>query len=173
MHAFYTPAKNRSLVVIAVTVTLLSPVIVFVHYFVRMARGDYPWNADAIAIPIFSYWIMVFPFGLLFLVFGLRRYTADVFLLAWNPRRLGRSIGWTFVSLFPLGATTVGMILDGINGRLWGVAAFFVLHLVLILILRASIVMYSPPAAQPGSAPNGGPATSVENSDSSGGGRHR
>jgi hypothetical protein len=148
MRALYTPQRSRALVITAVTVTLMSPVFVLIHFFVRMAHGDYPSDADSIGIPVFSYWILVFPFSVLFLVQGLRRYTPNVSLLAWNSRRVGRSTGWTLLSIFPLGMNTVGMILDGIYGHLYWISAFFSLHLVVIATLRASVVMYEPDAQQ-------------------------
>src|SRR5579872_3071362 len=154
MNAFYTPQKSKAFVKTAVGVTFLSPLMVFAHFFVRMARGDYPWNADSIGIPIFIYWLLVFPFSLLFLIQGLRRYKPGVFLFAWNPRRPWRSAAWTIITIYPLGMSTAGMLLDGIYGRLYWVSAFFLLHLLLILIFRASIVMH-----EPGAAPSGGPAT--------------
>jgi hypothetical protein len=140
----------------------MTPVVVTAHYFLRLMHGDYPWYADAIAIPIFTYWVTVFPFNLVFLVQGQLRYKPNVSLLAWNPRRFWPSVGWTALSIVPVGITNVGMILDGIEGRLYWVSAFFLIHLLFVLVFRASLVMYEPDA-QPIAPPNGGPATLLGN----------
>jgi len=148
LRGLYTPQKTKAFVRIAIGVTFMAPMMVLAHFVVRTARGDYPWNGDSIGIPVFIYWLLVFPFSLLFLIQGLRSYKPEVFLFAWNPRRMWRSAAWTIMTIYPLGMSTVGMLLDGIYGRLYWVSFFFLLHLLLILIFRASIVMCEP-GAQP------------------------
>ena len=101
MRALHTPQKTNSLVFTARAVTFLSPLVVVVHFTTRLLHGDYPWDGDSIAIPIFSYLMLVFPFNLLFLILGLCPYKPAVFLLAWNPRRFWWSAGWTILSIFP------------------------------------------------------------------------
>jgi hypothetical protein len=110
------------------------------HFAVRLFRGDYPWDGDAIAIPIFGYWVFGFLPSLLLLFAGLRPYNSDVRLFSWNACRFWRSLGWSILSVYPIGLLDLNLIFDGVLGRLYWDSAFFVLHLYCILILRASAV---------------------------------
>ena len=108
-------------------------------------RGDYPWNADSIAIPVLMFGIFIFPVTLGFLVRGLHCSTPHVFLFTWARRHFLRSVVWTLVTVCPVGLAGVGMFLDGIHGKLYWVSAFFLLHGYALLVLRASIVAYDAP----------------------------
>lgn len=155
MKAFRTPTKTKALVIVLVAMFVAAPLVVFAHFWARFERGDYPPEADSISIPIFGYGLLVFPFGVLFLACGLRQYTPGVWLFGWNRSRFWWSLGWTALSVYPLGLWAVDMILDGIDGRLYGVSAFFILQLYCILVLRASVVCAPP--AKPGATANGHP----------------
>jgi hypothetical protein len=143
MSAFRNPPKTKWLTGFFVSMVLASPLVVLAHFYLRLLHGDYPWNGDSIAIPIFGYWMLPFPLSVLLLVVGLRRYVPGAFLLAWNKARFWESFGWSALSLYLL-LVTWGMILDGIYGRLYWVSIFFGPQLYWITILRASIVSYEP-----------------------------
>jgi len=164
MKSFDTPTKTKILVAMLVATFLAAPVVVSAHFFIRMARRDYPPDADSIGIPVFGYWLFVFPVGLLFLIRGLKTYTAGTPLFNWNRRRPWRCAVWTALSLCPLGVATGSMILDGIQGRLYWVSLFFLLQLYCILLLRACVVCAGDHVAEPCAAPSGGPATPLGNS---------
>jgi hypothetical protein len=140
MRVFYTPSKNWLTIAFLVLGIVASPFVVAAHFMIRDVRGDYG-IADAIMIPIASYFILAFPFALLFLVFGLRRYAPAVFIFAWSRRRFWRSLVWT-VLLFMPASWTGYMFLDGIDGRLYWVAAFFAFYFYCLLVLRACLVSY-------------------------------
>jgi hypothetical protein len=108
-------------------------------------HDDYPWNADNIAIPIFTFGIFIFPITLVFLVRGLRPYRPRVFLFTWPLRRFVPSLLWTLLMVWPAGITSIGMIIDGVAGRLYWVSAFFLLHCYCLLVLRASIIACDSP----------------------------
>ena len=143
MTAFYTPNKAKKLTALIGGTISLAPIVVFVHFFVRSLLGDYPPEADSVGIPIFGYWLFVFPFSVLLWIYGLRRWVPGISLFAWKWRPVGRTL-WTAVSVYPVGLASVAMILDGIEGRLYWVSAFFTLHVYCILVLRASIVAHEP-----------------------------
>jgi hypothetical protein len=142
MRVFYTPSKNWLTITFLVVVILASPAVVVSNFFIRDVRGDYG-IADAIMIPIASYIILAFPFALLFLIFGLRRYAPGRFLFAWNRRKFWRSLVWTALLLTPINWTGY-MILDGIDGHLYWVAAFFLIYFYSLLVLRACLVSFEP-----------------------------
>ena len=143
MRFFHTPAKNRTTIGFLLVTILLSPIAVASHFFIRLNRGDYPWYADAIMIPISLYVIEAFPFSLAFLVVGLGRYRSGAFLFTWNTRRLWRSLIWTALLLLPA-CWTGYMFLAGIDAHLYWVSAFFLLYLYSLLVLRACLVSYEP-----------------------------
>ena len=139
---FQTPPKNwltKALLVIGI---LVSPIVVAGHFLIRDWRGDYG-IADAIMIPIASYVILAFPVALVFLILGLWRYTPHESIFTWNKRRFWRSIGWTALLFMPAGWTAF-MVMDGIDGQLYWVAAFFMFHFYCLLVLRACLVTYEP-----------------------------
>ena len=140
-----TPPKSRRVTGLLGFSILAAPVVVAAHFGVRQLRGDYPGNADSIAIPVFLFGILVFPVTLCILVRGLRCYTPHVFLFTWARRHVLRSVVWTLVTVCPVGLAGVGMFLDGIHGKLYWVSAFFLLHGYALLVLRASIVGYDAP----------------------------
>ena len=142
MRIFRTPPKNWLTIAFLVVTILGSPVVVAAHFFIRDFHGDYGIE-DSIMIPIAGYFIEVFPFALIFLILGLRRYTPDRFIFTWNRHRFWRSLGWTILLLTPL-AWTYFMIFDGINGRLYWVAAFFMFYFYGLLVLRAWLVSCDP-----------------------------
>jgi hypothetical protein len=127
--------------VLLLIVILSSPLVVAAHYSLRLSRGDYPWNADAIMIPIALHVIGAFPFALLFLVLGLRRYRSGAFLLAWNSRSLWRSVIWTLLLFMPANWAAY-MFLEGIDARFYWVPAYFVVYSYSLLVLRACLVSY-------------------------------
>lgn len=106
-------------------------------------RGDYPWNADAIGIPVFLYGMFVFPITLFFLVRGLRHYRADVFLFTWGSGHFLHILLWTLLAVCPVALGSIGMLIDSFEGRHYWVTAFFLLHCYCLLILRASIVTHA------------------------------
>lgn len=138
MRPFQIPPQNKGLVRVLFGTVLVSPIIVALHFSIRLLNGDYGL-ADAIAIPIFHYLIFVLPLSVLLLRSGLRRYATGAFLFAWNQNRFWRSLGWSVLSLYPL-LWAIGMVLDGIHGGLYGVSAFFVLKIYCLLVLRAAVV---------------------------------
>jgi hypothetical protein len=140
MRVFYTPPKSWMTTVFLVIIILASPIVLAAHFAIRAIRGDYG-TADKIMVPIAEYLILAFPFVLIFLVGGLRRYASGRFLFAWNTRRFWRSLLWTALLLTPVDWTRF-MILDGIDGRIYWVTAFFVLHFYCLLVLRACLVSY-------------------------------
>ena len=135
-----TPPKSRRVTWSLSLTILVAPVVVAAHFVVRLMRGDYPGNADSIAIPVFLFGIFIFPVTLGFLVRGLHCYTPHVFLFTWARRHFLRSFVWTLVTVCPVGLASVGMFLDGIHGKLYWVSAFFLLHGYSLLVLRASIL---------------------------------
>src|ERR1700731_4618072 len=139
MWIFYTPSKNRLPAGFLLVVILFSPLAVASHFFFRLNRGDYPWYADAIMIPIALYFIEAFPFSLAFLIGGLRRYRSGTFLFAWNNCRIWRSLIWTALLLSPA-CWTGYMFLEGFNARLYWVSAFFLAYFYSLLVLRACLV---------------------------------
>jgi len=147
MSWFRTPPKSRRVSWFVSLTILAAPLVVAAHFFTRLMRGDYPWNADSIAIPILTFGIFIFPLTLFFLTRGLRDYRSDVFLFAWGRGHFLRRFLWTLVTIWPVGLTSVGMLIDGIEGRLYWVAAFFLLHCYCLLVLRASIVSRDSPTA--------------------------
>lgn len=149
-----TPPKSRRVAWFITVTVLTAPVVVGVHFFTRLMRGDYRWDADSIGIPVGLFCLFIFPITLCLLTRGLRGYRADVLPYAWGRGRFLRSFLWTFVTIYPVGLMSFAMVIDGIEGRLYWVAAFFLLHGYCMLILRASIVSRDVPT---GSAlPTGG-----------------
>ena len=149
MSWLHTPLKsNRVTWSLSLTI-VAAPLVVAAHYFIRLMRGDYPWNADAIGIPIFGFAIVVFPITLFFLIRGLRRYTPHVFLFTWARGHFLRSLLWSLLAVWPVGLTSVGMFLDGLDSKLYWVSAFFLLHCYCLLVLRASILAYDAPTPSP------------------------
>lgn len=140
MNVLLTPRKTRPFVWGATCFILASPVVVTAHFALRLLRGDYPWDADAIGIPVFSYLMLVFPLLLLFLRRGLRAYVERVSILNWNRRRFGWSLMWTLLLLFPAGWFHLLMLVDGMEGRFYPVAAYFVVQFYLLVLMRACIV---------------------------------
>ena len=145
----HTPPKNRRVTWSLSLTILAAPVVVAAHFFIRLMRGDYPWNADSIAIPVFGFAFFIFPITLFFLIRGLRHYTPHVFLFTWPPGQFLRNLLWTLVAIWPVGFTTVSMFLDGIQGRLYWASAFFLLHCYCLFVLRASILAHDPLTENP------------------------
>jgi len=147
MNWLRTPPKIRRVTWSICLTILAAPVVVAAHFFIRYMHGDYPSDGDSIAIPIFMFGILIFPIALILLVRGLHPYTPRVFLFTWPLRRFMASLFWMLLMVFPVGITSVGMIIDGIGGRLYWVSAFFLLHCYCLLVLRASIIADDPPVA--------------------------
>ena len=140
-----TPPESRRVKWILALTIVGAPVIVAAHFMTRLSRGDYPSEADSIGIPVFGYGLFVFPLTLIILGFSLYCYTPGAFLFAWSQERFGRSLLWTLVSTFPVGYSSLLMILDGLEGRIYWTSAFFLLHAYCLLVLRASLLAYVPP----------------------------
>ena len=147
MTWLFTPPKSRRVSAALGSTILAAPLVVAAHFVIRLVRGDYPWNADAIAIPVFMFWIFPFPITLFFLTRGLRHYTPGVFLFTWARGHFWRSVRWTLLAIWPVGLTSIVMIVDGIGGKLYWVSAFFLLHCYCLLVLRASILGHDAPGA--------------------------
>jgi len=77
----YTPSKNRLIIALLIITILALPLVIISDFAIRDFRSDYG-IADAIMVPIMGCLIFAFPFALLFLILGLRRYTQDRFLFA-------------------------------------------------------------------------------------------
>jgi len=147
---FVTPPKRLVTLSLLIGTVILSPAVVTYYYFFRLMRGDFPSDADAIAIPIVSDFFLIYIPSLILLVGGVRRYTGGVSLFNW-PRHPASepapdSKVWSTMGFIPPFLSDIAMILDAASTGLPAIAFYFVLHLLCVVVLRATSVNYSTPA---------------------------
>ncbi len=94
-----TPRRSTTLVVGIWLLILLAPVVNIIHFLARGARGNYPWYADSIGIPIFTHLLFFFPFELRALR-GLKYYRQGVSLFCFSRRNWGFALLSTIATLF-------------------------------------------------------------------------
>jgi hypothetical protein len=143
MSILYGPKKTGRLRAVLFILILGAPLVVAGSFVWRLFRGDFPSDADTVAIPIFGYSFFIFPFALLLLVVGLRRYREGMFVLCWNTQNHLVSLLWSLIALFPVGYVSLAMVMDGLQSRLYWVSVFFIAHLYGVLLLRAAVLQSS------------------------------
>ncbi len=92
-----------------------SPLLVTVHFFYRASSNAYPPEADSIGIPIFTYWIFVWPMFLTIAIRGREGLDCVPRHIFWNPQRNWTSLLWTILPLYP-GLYVLFLFLDAASG---------------------------------------------------------
>ena len=139
MIGLETPSSRRYLALAGVPTVLAAPLVVFTLITIRWLEHAYPPDADSIGLPILGYAILIWPMTLFMLGFALRRYPGAVPLWAWQNGRLIRSILWTFLFLWAANAS-VFMLMEGIRGGFPATVIFWLIHIYILVLLRAAIV---------------------------------
>lgn len=95
-----TPKNGISVIFLAVALYLTAPLVEWYFYTTELARGNFPPDADSIAIPLFQFsvvWVLGAPVAALLIGFALRDYPGAVSLFGFNRARPVRSAFWTLV----------------------------------------------------------------------------
>ncbi len=140
---FRTPPKTSGLMVIVWLLILLAPVVNIIHFMDRAARGDYPWYADSIGIPIFTHMFFIYPFELLALR-GLKSFREGVSLFYFSRKNRGFALLSTIATVWPFSLLCIAMMEDGINARYYATTIFYALRLYAFLLLRVGIMRWTP-----------------------------
>ncbi len=135
-----TPRKSSALVIGIWLLILLAPAVNVIHFMARGARGDYPWYADSIGIPIFSHLLFIYPFEL-WALRGLKSYREGVSLFYFSRKNWGFALLSTIATVWPFGLLCVGMMEDGIHARYYATTIFYTLRLYAFLLLRVAMML--------------------------------
>ena len=142
MHFLFTPPKRRITTALLTIGVLGSPMLVAAYLMMHNMRGDYG-ATDVAMLTVVFYTILIFPLTLLMLVVGLQRYTAGIFLFAWNTRRFWSSSFWTLVSLAPMCFAGFG-ITDAVEARIYWAVPYCLAFIYCLAVLRACLVSHVP-----------------------------
>ena len=140
MHFLFTPPKRRATTALLTIGILGSPMLVAAYLMMHNMRGDYG-ATDVAMLTVVFYTILIFPLTLLMLVVGLQRYTAGIFLFAWNTRRFWSSSFWTAIFLVPA-CWAAFSVLDALESRIYWVGIPYVGFIYCLAILRACLVSH-------------------------------
>jgi len=127
---------------------LASPILIFLYFTYGLISGWYPWDADAIAVPITIYWIMVLPPFAFLALKGRKGLRSSPIHLFWNSKKHLGSALWTVITIFPIGICLQDLFWDSFHRQAWLASAYFLFLLAALVIYRAGAI----------SLPQAGPA---------------
>jgi len=140
MHFPQLPHKKSWPERVLLISVVLSPIGVLAYFLYRLATNAYPSEADSIGIPVFSYWIFVFPLFLTITLMGRNGLHSETPHFFWNPRRNIISFAWTVLSIYPIGLFLVFILLDSIDGFVIGGIAYSMLLFVALIVYRSGAI---------------------------------